>query len=80
MERGGVFLSRRLVSFVGAVASGNTLFWENLGKTLRPARRVASRAASPLSCVGFMNEPPAAQGTCKIPIDLLAVFCITGFT
>jgi hypothetical protein len=60
----GVFLSR-CVSFSFLGAGGNTLFWENLGKTLRPARRVASRhtslrAVSPVPAlrdcpVGFIN-------------------------
>lgn len=54
--REGVFLSRCLVFF--SRCGGNTLFWENLGKTLRPARRVTSRHpslcghwAEPLPCV-----------------------------
>jgi hypothetical protein len=44
----GMFLSR-CVSFSFLGAGGNTLLRENLGKTLRAARRVASRRISEAS-------------------------------
>ena len=56
--RGCVFLSR-CVSFSFLGAGGNTLFWENLGKTLRPARRVASRrhTSAPSSPLLSLSSP-----------------------
>jgi len=81
----GVFLSR-CVSFSFLGAGGNTLFWENLGKTLRPARRVASRrhtSAPPLLLrlpVGFINpcRPGQLQEGCVSTYLPYSMF--TGFT
>lgn len=64
MEIGVCFYRGVSFSFLGAVAM--PFFWENLGKTLRPARRVASRHPSALlrACpVGFINPlPPSGPG------------------